>query len=74
MDIVEKAGSGFAFPSQTTYIESGQPLDKELAHSIQAEVAGWRERKELYLPRFPEERIAELSGTLGYPPEGSPAT
>jgi MscS family membrane protein len=28
MDIVTKAGSSFAFPSQTTYIESGQGLDK----------------------------------------------
>jgi len=28
MDIVSKVGSSFAFPSQTTYIESGEGLDK----------------------------------------------
>jgi len=30
MDIVAQAGSSFAFPSQTTYLESGQGFDKEL--------------------------------------------
>jgi MscS family membrane protein len=38
MDIVTKAGSRFAFPSQTTYIESGQGLDKDLAKAAEASV------------------------------------
>jgi MscS family membrane protein len=32
MDIVTQAGSSIAFPSQTTYLESGKGFDKELAH------------------------------------------
>ena len=32
----------------------------------------WRERGELFLPGFPEERIAELAKSIDYPPEGAP--
>jgi len=38
MDIVTKAGSSFAFPSQTTYIESGAGLDKDLAKAAEERV------------------------------------
>ena len=38
MDIVAKAGSSFAFPSQTTYLESGAGLDKDLAKAAEARV------------------------------------
>ena len=36
MDIVTKAGSSFAFPSQTTYLESGAGLDKDLAKAAES--------------------------------------
>ena len=45
MDIVAEAGSSFAFPSQTTYIESGQGLDKDLAKGAGDRVKKWREEK-----------------------------
>ena len=35
------------------------------------EEAQWRERDALYLPRFPDDKISELRGTLQYPPSGS---
>jgi len=38
-DIVEASGSGFAFPSQTLYLERSQGLDDELASAAEAEVA-----------------------------------
>jgi MscS family membrane protein len=72
IDIVAAAGSSFAFPSQTTYVEHGTGLDAERSREAEREVAGWRERDALYLPRFPDDRIAELKGTLAYPPPGSP--
>jgi MscS family membrane protein len=72
MDIVERAGSSFAFPSTTTYIESGAGLGTERARHAEAQVREWRERDALYLPGFPPEKIAELGGTLDYPPRGSP--
>jgi MscS family membrane protein len=47
MDIVSRAGSGFAFPSQTTYLETGEGLDLERRASAEAEVARWRDEKRL---------------------------
>jgi len=74
MDIVEKAGSGFAFPSQTTYVESGEGLNGELARAAEEEVRRWREQNQLCLPGFPPAAIAELRGSLDYPPKGSAVT
>ncbi len=70
MDIVAAAGSSFAFPSQTTYLE-GPGLDRDRARTAEAKVREWRERHELCLPSFPRERIAEIENTLDYPPDGS---
>ncbi len=74
MDIVERAGSSFAFPSQTTYIESSAGLNAELVREAEEEVQKWREQNELCLPKFPKERIAELGNTLDYPPKGAAVT
>ncbi len=73
MDIVSEAGSGFAFPSQTTYLETGGAPSSESAEAIAQRVAEWRKDGRLHLPKFSDERIAELKGTLDYPPEGSSA-
>jgi MscS family membrane protein len=72
MDIVAKAGTGFAFPSSTTYLAKDEGLDAERSASAQREVAQWRERGELFLPAFPSEQIRELAGQLPWPPEGAP--
>jgi hypothetical protein len=34
-------------------------------------VQAWRERRELWLPRFPPEKIVEIENTLEYPADGS---
>jgi MscS family membrane protein len=73
MDIVAAAGSSFAFPSQTTYVEEGRGLDPDRARAAEAQVQAWRERGELYVPRFPPEKIAEINNTLRYPADGSSA-
>ena len=73
MDIVAEAGTGFAFPSQTTYVERGEGVDRERGSAAEAKVRAWRESGELFLPRFPREQIDRLGGTLDYPPAGSPA-
>ncbi len=72
MDVVHSAGTGFALPSQTLFVERGKGPDAQLAQSAEAQVKAWREQQALYLPNFPRERIAELRGTLAYPPPGSP--
>jgi len=74
MDIVRNAGSSFAFPTQTTYLERGKGLDDELAREAESRVKEWREQKALYLPEFPPEKIGELRGSLDYPPPGSPSS
>jgi MscS family membrane protein len=72
MEIVAEAGSSFAFPSQTTYIENGTGLDDARARQAEGQVDQWRQSKELYLPGFPQTKIHELQNTLDYPPNGSP--
>lgn len=74
MDIVAGAGSSFAFPSQTTYVEQGEGLDRDAATEAEKAVQRWREQRELFLPRFPPERVRELRGKLDFPPQGSPFT
>jgi MscS family membrane protein len=72
MDIVAEAGSSFAFPSQTTYVENGVGLNEGRARQAEGRVHEWRQRNELFLPGFPSARIQELENSLDYPPNGSP--
>ncbi|HJT19873.1 MAG TPA: mechanosensitive ion channel family protein [Nitrospira sp.] len=72
MDIVETAGSDFAFPSEVQYSLPGKPLDEERAKAVGLKVKEWRSKRELYLPKFPADKIAQIKGSLDYPPEGSP--
>jgi MscS family membrane protein len=71
MDIVAAAGSSLALPSRTTYVEKGRGLHSERARAAEAQVEAWRERHELWLPRFPREKITEIDSTLEYPAGGS---
>ena len=70
-DIVEAAGTDFAFPSQTVYMERGHGLDPEAAAKAESQVERWREENRLPFPEHEEGFRFELSGTLDYPPEGS---
>ena len=72
MDIVEAAGSGFAFPSQTLYVEQGDGIDMKRGKEAIEQVRKQREGGKLFLPSFPPDEIARLRGTIPYPPEGSP--
>jgi MscS family membrane protein len=74
MDIVVSSGSGFAFPSQTTYVARDDGLDGERVRTAEEQVRAWRERGELPLPDFAEESKITLHDTVRYPPEGSVAS
>ncbi len=74
MDIVASSGSGFAFPSHTTYVARDDGLDGEKARSAEEQVRAWRERGELPLPDFAEESKNAFDDTVRYPPEGSAAS
>jgi MscS family membrane protein len=71
MDIVAASGARVALPGQTTYLEAGRGLDLDRSQAVEAQVKEWRERRELWLPRFPRDKIAELDNTLEYPAAGS---
>jgi MscS family membrane protein len=71
MDVVRASGTGFAFPSQTLYLGRDGGLNDELSQSAESRVRAWREAGELPFPDFSEETIAEIDGTLDYPPHGS---
>jgi MscS family membrane protein len=71
IDIVAASGTGFAFPSQTTYIARDGGLDRDRARQAESRVAEWRDARALYLPDFPREVVAALDGTLEYPPRGA---
>jgi MscS family membrane protein len=69
--IVEDAGSGFAFPSQTLYLARDKGLDEESGAASEAEVNRWRRHGVLPFPRLSRARLDALQGTLDYPPRGS---
>ena len=71
-DIVEAAGTDFAFPSQTAYISRDSGLDQEKSRAAESQVQVWRSQGKLPFPEFPPERREQLRDTLDYPPEGSP--
>ena len=72
MDIVSQAGTALAYPTQTLSLEHGAQANEDAARAAEEKVREWRDKGELFLPGFPEEKILELRGTLSYPPEGSP--
>jgi MscS family membrane protein len=73
MDAVKQAGTGFAFPSSTTYLGRDEGLDEEEKGRAEAQVAEWREKGALPFPHFPEESRQEMENTLDWPPGGSAA-
>jgi MscS family membrane protein len=73
MDIVAASGTGFALPSQTTYLATDGGLDEAKSRAAEAQVNEWRARGELCLPEFPPERVAAVKGSLAYPPDGAAA-
>jgi MscS family membrane protein len=71
-DIVEGAGTGFAFPSQTLYVERGEKLDAAQRENAEELVGRWREENRLPFPEHEAGFRFELASTLDWPPKGSP--
>ncbi|MBP1596673.1 MAG: mechanosensitive ion channel protein MscS [Acidobacteria bacterium] len=67
MDIVEESGTGFAFPSQTTYFGRDPGLDPEKTKAALAAVERWRQEKHIPFPDHDAETIARLKQTLDFP-------
>jgi MscS family membrane protein len=71
MDIVEASGSGFAFPSQTTYLAGDVGLDTGKSQKAMETVRHWREQGKLPFPDFSPETISEIDSKIEYPPPDS---
>lgn len=71
IDIVASSGTGFAFPSQTTYFARDSAPDRDKSRAAEMQVRHWRDAGSLYLPEFPREVVSALDGTLDYPPRGA---
>ena len=71
-DIVEAAGTGFAFPSQTTYISRDSGLDRERGSAAEVQVQAWRSKGVFPFPEVPSEQREQLRDTQDFPPFGSP--
>jgi len=70
-DLVNEAGSGFAFPSQTLYMGRDDGIDTEKAKLAAERVKRWRRTGQLPFPRFTPEKLAKIEDSLDYPPRGS---
>lgn len=70
-DIVTEAGTGFAFPSQTTYLGRDTGIDDEAARRAERRIREWRAAGQLPFPDFTPEAIAQMNDSLDYPPDGS---
>jgi MscS family membrane protein len=71
-DIVNEAGSGFAFPSQTAYLTRDKGVDTKRQDAAEARVAEWRRRGRLPFPEFEADERHRYEDVLDYPPRGSP--
>ena len=71
MDVVAASGTGFAFPSTTTYLASDSSLDSDKREAAEAAVSTWRSEGQLMFPEFSEEEVRSMEGTLDWPPRGS---
>lgn len=71
MDIVTASGTGFAFPSQTLYFAQDEGLSEERKAAATEKITEWKEKGELHLPRFSDEKIDEIKDSIIYPPKGS---
>jgi MscS family membrane protein len=67
MEIVEKSGSGFAFPSRAIYFNRDAGLDREKAVAAEQQVQKWREEQQLPFPDFAPEDVSAFRGTIVYP-------
>jgi MscS family membrane protein len=60
IDIVEASGSGFALPSQTTYLAGDAGLNAAKSQKAIDTVRQWREQGKLPFPDFSPETISEI--------------
>ena len=71
MEIVERSGTGFAFPSQTLFLGRDSGLDPEKTAAAEKQVQQWREQHQLPFPDFAPSDKSAFRGSIPYPPPES---
>lgn len=71
MDVIEKSGTSFAFPSQTLYFAKDKGLSKDKTEQAEETVKEWVESNELQIPKFHPETIDRIKNSITYPSQGS---
>ncbi|MEM1060378.1 MAG: mechanosensitive ion channel domain-containing protein [Verrucomicrobiota bacterium] len=72
LDVVAASGSGFAYPSNTTYLARDTGIDRKAGRAAEAAVARWREENQLQFPEHQAPAREALQDSLPYPPKGAP--
>ena len=67
MEIVQKSGSGFAFPSRTVYLGRDLGLDSERTDAAERQVQEWRDERQLPFPDFAPNDVSGFRGSIPYP-------
>jgi MscS family membrane protein len=71
VDIVEKSGTGFAYPTRTLYVAREKGLDPEKVEKVEGEVHEWREGQQLPFPDFSPGEKKAIRDSIEYPEAGS---
>ena len=71
MEIVDKAGSDFAFPSRTVYLNRDPGTHADKAGIAEEQVRKWRDEGQLPFPDFAAEDKSAFRGSIAYPEQGS---
>lgn len=66
-EIVEKSGTGFAFPSRTVYYTRDPGVDPEKTADAERQVQKWRDEQQLPFPDFAPEDKSAFRGSIAYP-------
>ena len=76
VEVKDRAGTGFGEVRRPRRplpdFKRDRAFPRVLRRATEAEAHEWRARRALYLPTFPPDTIANLRGSLDYPPAGSP--
>lgn len=71
MEIVEKSGTGFAYPTRTLYVAREKGLDREQVEKVEGQVQEWREGQQLPFPDFSSGEKKAIRDSIEYPEPGS---
>jgi MscS family membrane protein len=70
-EIVEKSGTGFAYPTRTLYVARERGLDPRQVEKVEGQVHAWRDGQQLPFPDFSSSERQAIRGSIEYPEAGS---